>query len=1001
MEVRVMEAGTKGAVLKAAGGYGGRHRHNWIRLLVVFCMALVVIAAGAFPALAQPAPPPEPADGPPGGRLTEDQIFELFCTHVLAGTRAPCSDSDGTAGHFHADVDLARPVDGIAESMALLGFTMISGRDTDYLVKHYTGDAYGGYGLVVVKDGKVTFHPELVPAQPALQEAVERLRDHPDVKASGAFVEVRRDHNQSKTIAIALHLRRAADEAGRQANYQAGEYDSEQISRALRYPVAHVDEELKHAIAVYNDALAQAFDEGHDPTAALAHARAVAAGKGLDVEKIEQAQFAPPLKGEDVDPDGDRKMFARVRYLYQKAFDGYIAEWQEKLKAAVGEIAGDLKLLHHPGNLVEELKIDLKEPVSKGTALEQVVRERAAELLGLPDDGAGHTTAQMLQELAGRGTPLLVTFSGDDWSDIPAFEKLRELREQGAITIGLGVRQERMPQPLIDLADYIFEGGPEEYAAFLKRVADTLPGPDPSLVTVDGTGGPSGSGGAAPTGDQLVAALHGLLEGLYRGGDAPVPPSAPTNGGTTGPPDDDDDALPQDGTRRPNRPDTGDNGSGHGSKGRGSSADDVILEALEGLEGARIVGGEQNLDQGGGRRGDPFAAAIAATVQLFDGITERTMLDGQGGSKTIEMLGQRVKPTSPDQITEGNGELGAQVTTPGSTSDDQQQRHDPVLSLAGRTPGSGGGGQQFTGHASGPGGQPGDPGIDGDPCLAALKHGVEVPPDCFDLKGKNIGDDALEAGAVIGRDESESDPCLAALKHGGKVPGDCFDLKGVNVGDEEQLDAGLVLGHEKDDRCLQPDPPDDCLDVKHAPGDDKPLNMFQPGLVGVHPEANGEDRRQGSAKVMATTAPPGGADKDTPLVSGELESVFTNPFTNPPASSPNLDKLFHQPSNRQPDPILPAWPAPQLDGLQIPQVVPIIPGGGTSALPVTNPWFKQDTQVQPSTQDQWWSSGDDLNIQLDQGAPPDSLFPGAPDGVPFKEVGPPPAESCDAACLAG
>jgi hypothetical protein len=917
-----VQSGTEDSVLKPAVPSGGQ-RHNWIRLAVAVCLALVVVAAAGFAALAQNGPPPEPLHQPgPGATtpLTPDDVIRLFLEHSPNVRWA--SDIDGTVADFDPVPLNARPVAGVPQSFEQLGITPLSGRDTDFMVQFFKGDVFGGYGLVQVRDGEIIVHPELAAGQPALREAVQRLEQHPDIQASGAFVEVRTDNNGQTIIAIAVHWRRSADKAGCEAASAAG-YDSEQIDRVLSFKPAPVDEGTKEAIKVYSTELAAALDRGEDPGSAITQARGAAGAAGLDVDRIEQALFPAGASDEEM------ALFVGVRHPYQQAFDEYVRTWEPKLRAAVHDVGADEKLglADRYLNLVGELKLHLENPVDKGITLEQLVREKAVELLGLPEGGGDRPTDELLGELAAQGRPLLVIFNGDDTSDIPAFQMLQKLREQGAVTVAIAVRQDGMPLELLELADIVFDS-PAEMAAFLKRTADAQSGaPSTGTDETDEKDGAKGAKGAKET-----------------------------NGN--------DDA-------------------------------DGSANSTAAGDAAKAQQGEHPANGGEAPAADPFAAAKAATAELLGGETGRTWADGS----TIDLLEQQLPVTKSDQNSEGNGQLGAQVAAPThpDDSDDQQQRHDPVLSLAGRTPTPGGGGQQQPiqgqSHGSGqpppwhpPGfrGQTGDPGPDDDPCLAALEATGHVPDYCLDLKDVKGGDDALlEAGLVLGHENDN--PCLALDVTRNSAPSeDCSDLKGVK--DDAPLDAGPVLGHEKDDRCLQPNPPADCLDVKPSPGDDQPLNMFQPGLARAHPEANGEDRRQGSAKGMATTAPPAAAEKDAPLVSGQLESVFTSP----PASSPDLDKLFPQPSNQQPDPIVPAWPAPQLDGLQIPQVVPIIPGGGTSALPATNPWFNWDTQG------------------LDQGAPEtnmpqsplDSLFPGAPDEAPYDKVVPP-ARPCDAACLAG
>jgi trehalose-6-phosphatase len=508
-----VQSGTEDSVLKPAVLSGGR-RSTRLRLRLAVAVlalftALAVVLAPGFAARAQSGPqPPAPSASEPGAGepLTWDQVVDWVVRHLVGGTLVWGTDSDGTLVGFDPVPENVRPDPEVVELVRDLGLIPISGRDLAYLIEHYLHggadverEAWGGYGLLGYEDGAIIVHPELEASQPLLDESARLLKEHPDVVASGALVEERTDRDgqgKPKKIAIALHWRISADKAGRAAAAAAG-YQTAQVDRVLRFNPHPVDLTVAAGVKLYAEAWKKALDHGEDAATARGRARAAVKDAGIDVKLIEDevegeklytdvfkvafdrgldaataveyARSAVRLWGFDLEQietslfpegasDAEIAEFAAIKHAYTQAFDDYVQKWHEPLTAAVTEIGQKLGLTIRSLNLVAENKPHLEHPTDKGTTLEHVVRRRAARMLGLPDDGAGHSTGEMLQELAARGSPLLIIFSGDDTSDIPAFKLLKALRELGAEVVAVAVRQKGMPDELLKLADFVVDG---------------------------------------------------------------------------------------------------------------------------------------------------------------------------------------------------------------------------------------------------------------------------------------------------------------------------------------------------------------------------------------------------------------------------------------------------------------------------------------------------------------------------------------------------------------
>jgi trehalose 6-phosphate phosphatase len=62
-----------------------------------------------------------------------------------------------------------------------------------------------------------------------------------------------------------------------------------------------------------------------------------------------------------------------------------------------------------------------------------------------------------------------VAFAGDDRVDLPAFDALDQLEEDGVATVRIGVRSDEAPPELLDRADVIVDG-PRGMLAFLEQL---------------------------------------------------------------------------------------------------------------------------------------------------------------------------------------------------------------------------------------------------------------------------------------------------------------------------------------------------------------------------------------------------------------------------------------------------------------------------------------------------------------------------------------------------
>jgi hypothetical protein len=181
-------------------------------------VAALVLALGSGAAFADPKPPGKVGEPQQAGEASSDwlnlspwdAIIQKVCQ--FAGRAAMECDNDGTASDFVPNPDEAVPVEGIVESMESVGdklgggVTMVSGRGTDYLREHYPNqNVDGGYGMVRLRDGQVVMHPEIAAAQGPLEQAVQRIQDDPEIQESGAFVELKRDANNTVWTGVAVH----------------------------------------------------------------------------------------------------------------------------------------------------------------------------------------------------------------------------------------------------------------------------------------------------------------------------------------------------------------------------------------------------------------------------------------------------------------------------------------------------------------------------------------------------------------------------------------------------------------------------------------------------------------------------------------------------------------------------------------------------------------------------------------------------------------------------
>jgi trehalose 6-phosphate phosphatase len=144
----------------------------------------------------------------------DDTLVEAHARRLAERARdvALCLDFDGTLSPIVDDPDEARPLPGVVEVLSTLGarfaaVALISGRPATYLAKHAAapGVRYLGlYGLQEIRDGHVWVDPRLEAARPAVEAALQDLRDSAAVRESGA-------HLEDKEYAVAVHTRRTDD----------------------------------------------------------------------------------------------------------------------------------------------------------------------------------------------------------------------------------------------------------------------------------------------------------------------------------------------------------------------------------------------------------------------------------------------------------------------------------------------------------------------------------------------------------------------------------------------------------------------------------------------------------------------------------------------------------------------------------------------------------------------------------------------------------------------
>ncbi|MDQ3951405.1 MAG: trehalose-phosphatase [Actinomycetota bacterium] len=115
----------------------------------------------------------------------------------------------------------------------------------------------------------------------------------------------------------------------------------------------------------------------------------------------------------------------------------------DKARAALEAVARDLAEEHSLTVVPGRASYELRPPIDFTKAA--VVAERAAGLEA-------------------------VAFAGDDTVDLPAFDALDALREEGVATLRIAVDSDEAPRELIDRADVVVDG-PAGALAFLRRLA--------------------------------------------------------------------------------------------------------------------------------------------------------------------------------------------------------------------------------------------------------------------------------------------------------------------------------------------------------------------------------------------------------------------------------------------------------------------------------------------------------------------------------------------------
>jgi trehalose 6-phosphate phosphatase len=96
---------------------------------------------------------------------------------------------------------------GARAALEHFGVPDVEARAEQYAAEHAAapGVRYLGlYGLQEIRDGQVRVDPRLEDGRPAVEAARRKLREHPAVRDSGAFVE-------DKRYAVAVHTRRVTD----------------------------------------------------------------------------------------------------------------------------------------------------------------------------------------------------------------------------------------------------------------------------------------------------------------------------------------------------------------------------------------------------------------------------------------------------------------------------------------------------------------------------------------------------------------------------------------------------------------------------------------------------------------------------------------------------------------------------------------------------------------------------------------------------------------------
>ena len=93
-------------------------------------------------------------------------------------------------------------------------------------------------------------------------------------------------------------------------------------------------------------------------------------------------------------------------------------------------------------------------------------------MLELRPPGGGGKDAAIASLLAGEGLDR-AAYAGDDRTDLDAFRRLRELREEGELEVAVcvGVVSPEAPPELPEDSDLIVDG-PEEWLAILRWLAE-------------------------------------------------------------------------------------------------------------------------------------------------------------------------------------------------------------------------------------------------------------------------------------------------------------------------------------------------------------------------------------------------------------------------------------------------------------------------------------------------------------------------------------------------